>query len=540
MPSATLTLAKGCTLANKNETRIAWDDTNQGRIFETFWRQAGSTTGENIPFWDSVVNYEIADLNAGERQTKVTPFYIQAAQLDRFRLTDSRTVPVYTISLDSNDSNNPIAVLPGVSELQMRLVQNFIDTILQREPEARFRLSAHFPVERILQQPRGISGRLIAWFNPFVSRAVRRRLIRLLSREEIFLFSSAHTHDRKVTNLTKVLKLDRKTALPEAVIPSLTDYQPVQENAQTAPHDGRALGIQNIWAEQNEDGKHQLVVEVAYQGLDPEDLLGQGLTADVRQTLDAHNRDHSYQKTLDVMREKFGKPLYLGLGGWFGRKLVAEFVGRRIKSGWGFLHTVALPLPLLWVPVLWKRAKSYWFEHPSIIQDTKNALTTVSAEQVFNEVEHFIPFLESLTTFIERETVAGDTAAEALLQGVREVHHALRTQFEARRPTFDAAVAARQDATALAQYNDILHTAGVFRLPSLLVGLKEDGEARAFAVLAGLEASRIEYKFQGQKPTQVPNEALTMTIALDSGPQAVQHGEGLHDSGSSIEPVHSV
>ncbi len=493
--------------------------TSLNENFHTFWHSSKGTklaTPSESPYWDCLVNYQVADLDAGERGTKVTPFYIQASQDARFKLEDGREVPVYSISIDTSDTDNPFVVFPGMSALQVRLIETFIDYVRQHQPEARFKLSAHFPAARIIQQPKGILGRVWSWINPFVDRKVRRAFKRLLSREEIIFFNSAHTHDREVNDLTKRLGLKRKTPLPEVVVPSLTDYEPVQPKGQERPQDGRALAIERIWTEKNPDGTHELKVDVDFKGVDPEDLRDRGLTSEVEAALAPYRQDgkHSYQRTLDTMSEKFGRPRWLGFGGQFGRQLWKNFFKKRAKSVFRFIHTAVLPLPLLWVPFFWKRLKNYWWEHPSIIQDIKDSLTTVATEQMFNEAEHLLPFLHSLTRFVEKDVEAGHIASEAILLGLREISRDLNAQLEARRYTFNAAVAAGEDAARLATFNDLLETSRVFRLPSLLVGLKEDSEARAFAVMVGLEASEVEYKFQGLKPTTVPNDALNFTVPL--------------------------
>ena len=213
------------------------------------------------------------------------------------------------------------------------------------------------------------------------------------------------------------------------------------------------------------------------------------------------------------MTQKFGRPRYLGFGGPLGRLLIWQFLKKRLRSGWGLLTGLVLPLPLLWIPFFWKRFQNY-MRKPSFVQDIFDALTVVSTEQMFNEAEHLLPFFESLTQFISKETAPGDAAAEALLAGVQKVYADLKRHYNERRPAFDTAVKNKTDAAELTQYKDLFERTGLDALPATLLNLKEDGEARAFAVMVGLESARAEYEFHRRKPTEVPNDALTVTIPI--------------------------
>jgi hypothetical protein len=487
--------------------RIGFETDKRQRIFATFWRQAPGRE----PHWECLVNYQIANQPERDRKSKVSPFYIQASEEGRVQTADGREVPIFTISLDSQDLENPVAVLPGISELQVRLVEIFIDQMKAKHPDALFKLSAHFPVGQILGR-REAWYDIRSWFNR-TSRAARRAFKRLLSREEVILFASGHIHRRQVQDLTKTLGLKRKSPLREIVVPSVTDFSPVRKAGSDKLSDARAIGIETMTVEKGEDGKHLLKIDVDYKGLDPEDLKGKGLTPAVEEAVSRQTREHGYQKTLETMLQKFGKIRYLGFGGPFGRFLIWQFLKKRLWSLWGFVTRVALPLPFLWIPFLWKRFQNY-LQKPSFLQDIFDALTVVSTEQMFNEAEHLLPFFESLTQFIAKETEPGDAASEALFAGVQKVYANLKMHYQARRPAFDDAVKKKADATELTQYKDLFERAGLGDLSAMLLNLKDDGEARAFAVMVGLESAQAEYEFHRWKPTEVPNDALTVTIPI--------------------------
>jgi hypothetical protein len=66
----------------------------------------------------------------------------------------------------------------------------------------------------------------------------------------------------------------------------------------------------------------------------------------------------------------------------------------------------------------------------------------------------------------------------------------------------------------LKQYADLYQRAGMEKIPDLLLNLKMGGRARAFAVLAGLDASQEEYEYEQGKPTAVPNKVPVISVRL--------------------------
>jgi hypothetical protein len=443
-----------------------------------------------------------------DRDTPVPPFYIQATEEANFQLDDGREVPVYSISIDSNDSTHAIAVFPAISELQVRLIETFMDTVRTHQPHARFKLSSHFPVGQLLNKPTGIFD-IKGWLSYGTTSQARTALKALLSREEVILFASAHTHGRKIQDLTDKFQLARETPLMEVVVPSLTDYSPVEREGKP-PHDGRALGIEKMLVRREQD-KYSLDLELNFKGLEAEDLLKDCLGDEVRQAVAAHNEKHGYQRTLAIMLEKLGNPNWLGLRGPLGRQLIGNFFAKRIKNFLGFFSSG------LWgfIPLNFfkRRYKAYW-DRPSVLQDVSDALTVTSVEQMFQEAQDLIPFLDSLAHFVSQDVAAGDQTAEAVLAGLHQVQGNLVNEFAPYRNAFDAAVKERQDAAALTKFKDLFARIGLDQIPSLLLNLSYQSHARAFAVLVGLDASKVEYEFQGEKPAQVPNQALSLSVPL--------------------------
>lgn len=446
--------------------------------FATFWRPVASPDAdgqERVSYWECLVNYDQADLPADKRKGKVTPFYIQATEEVRFQLEDGVEVPVYTISLDTLDSRNFISVLPGVSELQIRLVEIFIEEKLKENPNARFKLSAHFPAERLNN-----------WTTPC---AVKKAFKRLLAREEVILFVCGHSHKRDVQDLTQKMGLKRKTPLMEIVIPSLVDYSPAQRGDSKAYQDARALGIERMRVERGADGRPVIKIDVEFKGLDPEDFSKE-MTPEVRQALADYKARHGYMRARETFRD-LQKKLLKGF-------LVRQW--RRVKE----FFTVAVN------PRHEKKFMEYWREE-SVFQRVFDNLTAISVAQMFNEAEHLIPLLRSLVTFMRADEGAGESAAVAQVEGVLRC---LEAEYPARSTNFDTAVARGDRASELRRYNDLFVRTGVDRLSGALISLKAGGQARTFAALAGLEASREEYQFHRGRPTRIPNKVPTISVAV--------------------------
>jgi hypothetical protein len=368
----------------------------------------------------------------------------------------------------------------------MRLVENFIDRTLKENPNARFKLSAHFAAERVLRGD--------------TSCATRELLKNLLSREEVVLFTGGHSHDRQIHNLTAELKLKRTTPLMEIVVPSLIDFHPSQNKTTKMYEDARALVIETMTVDKNAEGQPILKIDLEYQGLDREDIRGDFMPS-VEERLAWFKKNHGYQRGQETIDDIKGKH-------------IRGFWKRRLKRLGQFL-TVGLPpllLPfLLPIPSVRKGFREFWARTFSPIQAVIDNFTVVSTVQMFNECEHFMPFLESVVHFMKLDAEPGEAAAQAQIEGIM---NALKSEYEARRPAFEKAVAAGTSAAELKKYADLYQRADLHVLPELLLSLKYGGRARAFAVLAGLDASQQEYEWQDGKPATVPNKVPVISVRV--------------------------
>ncbi|QQR80329.1 MAG: hypothetical protein IPJ69_13640 [Deltaproteobacteria bacterium] len=175
------------------ENPVLFNADNLERNFYTFWKEAPHHEN-SIPLWECIINHDVADERENGRATSVNPLYLQATQTACFEDSRGQEYPLYTINIDGLDHTNLLAAKgAGISEFQIRLVENFIDKKLKENPRARFRLAGHFSAEDdIVKTP---------WYLPLRGRktkSARKAFCKLLSREEIISYTFGHTHRRNI------------------------------------------------------------------------------------------------------------------------------------------------------------------------------------------------------------------------------------------------------------------------------------------------------------------------------------------------------
>lgn len=197
-------------------------------IFSSLWRV--TPAGDH---WDCVVHYDSSifgkhidkeDLLA--KSTVAGPFdklkefantrgdvkqwiQLQAQKEVTFTASNGVTVPVYEVALDTMDFTSSTdfsgAIFGHISEFQISIVENFIDTKLKENPNSKFKLIMHYPI-----------GELVA--------CARHAFKRLLSRDEIVLVVDAHVHERGFdSDMRDDYHLKRATPLPHITIPATAD-----------------------------------------------------------------------------------------------------------------------------------------------------------------------------------------------------------------------------------------------------------------------------------------------------------------------------
>lgn len=476
----------------KSKKKTAFSAENLQKNFRAFWKRSkGTKMGLNreTQFWECIVNYDIADEKQKSRTTDVNPFYIQAAEVCRFRVSDGTDYPVYTISIDGLDHVNLVAATgAGISELQVRLIEIFMDQMLKENPRARFKFSCHFSAEDLAK-----TKLLFPWRRRRGKKA-REAFRRLLSREEVILYSFGHTHSRGVTDLNKSLKLKRKTPLMEINVPSLIDYHPALHEESDEHQGARALVVEKLRFEENPDGARQLAIDLEFRGLDRRHIQ-EGRTAEVEERLRAFAEEHGYiraRETVKMLRNRH-------LLGWLYNhsKRFFEFLWFGVFSFFPLLR--------------WGRCLEYWKKF-SITQYLIDNFTVVSTVNMFNEAYHLMSFLESVAHFIKEDDEPGQLAIKGQIEGLLT---ALRKEYIPRRHQFEEALSSGRRPAELKQYNDLFSRTKAYRLSELLMMLKEGSEARAFAILAGIDASREEFFHDKRKPTKVAGKVPAIIIPLE-------------------------
>ncbi len=457
---------------------VPFDEAHRRQNFETFWSPSPATQrgdASEAPFWEAMVNHEVANDDVAERPTDVNPFYIQAAETVRFQLGGGAEVPVYTLSLDSVDTANMIATRPGISELQIRLIETFIEEKLAENPNARFKVSCHFSASSML--------------NRSVTRRARRAFKKLLARDEIILFTSGHDHYRKIVDLNKELRLKRATPLPAVIVPSLIDFHPVEKDGVIQEQDARAILVERMWVERDPEGKGLLKLDLCYKGLDPDELQRRATPA-VRRELALYEEEHGYMRSKETAKQ-------------LKSRHVVGFTKGQFKRAWEFF-TVGFNI---FRP---RRFVEYWRGF-SISQYIIDNFTVVSTVNMFNEAFHLIPFLDSLSRLVATD---GDPAEKAIQNQIEGLRTALSENHRERLHAFEKALGEGQRASELRQYNDLFEQSGTYLLSKLLLALNPEGQARTFAVMAGLAASRAEFEFHRHSVSQVPSQLPLQTIPL--------------------------
>lgn len=492
---------------NQPEERVPFTPENLERNFQTFWKPTKGTQmglARETRFWECIINYDIADAKQKLRGTPVNPIYLQASETARFRAEDGTEHPVYTLSLDNLDHKNLIAAVgAGVSEFQVRLLETFMERMLRENPRARFKISSHFSAKDLVNVP---------WYLPWRRREKKAReaFRRILSREEVILFSYGHTHSRKVRDLNRDLKLGRKSPLTEINVPSLIDYHPNQQRHNGEYHDARALVVEKLRFVEDPEKGRRLVIDLEYRGLDARDIQA-GRTPRVEAALKEFEKNHGYNRARETLKKLRNQHIF----GWTysHAKRFAEFL-------WHGIFQLSLFRVSGW--------RKYWRDL-SVVQYLIDNFTVASTVNMFNEARHLVPFLESVAKFIGEKNEPGQLAVRAQLLGIRT---ALLEDAYIRQNEFEAALASGRRPAELKIYNDLFLRTRAHRIADLLMRLKVGSEARAFAILASIQASKEEFQrrrflFFKVKPTRVPNEVPPIEIPLpgDSSQSAASGGK---------------
>ncbi len=435
--------------------------------YDRFWRRSAA----DCSYWECLVNFDVADRNQTEREGRTPTIYLQAHESARCRV-DGRDVPVFDISLDTQDHNHLLAIMPGISDFQVRLVESFMDHQLALNADAKFRLSAHFPLSRVS--------------NLFTSCRDKKALKRLLSRKEVVFVTGAHTHARDDRDLTKKMGLDRSDGLRQVTWAAIADYSPWRDPQQGKDCRAQAIGRDRMWVERDANGRAVLKIAPEFRALNPQDI---NASRDVQEAIESYGRDHGFLRAAESKAAV--------------KTFFKVFLKRQVRRI-GEFFTQAIN------PVGKKKVRQYWKED-SILRNAVDNLTAVSVVEAFNEAKHLIPFLESIIRFLDLEAGPEPLAVRGQIEGVLT---ALSGAHSRERGEFEEAVQRGADPHSLRKHDDFFARTGVNTLPEIFVNLPRESQARNFALLGGMSAARAEYERHRGKPTRVPNEALRFSVPL--------------------------
>lgn len=193
-----------------------------GEVFKTLWKE-----NADLNRWDAVMHLndnlfghyddesskkDILSLLSEVTQMRRDPkqwIHLQATHQAEFKTATGTSVPIYEIALDSMDltTASPFAgaIKGHISQLQISAVENFINIKLAENPNAKFKISMHYPVSKMVA-------------------SARQAIKRLLERDEVILVTDAHVHERGFDADTRdEFKLKRKTPLAHLTVPSTID-----------------------------------------------------------------------------------------------------------------------------------------------------------------------------------------------------------------------------------------------------------------------------------------------------------------------------
>ncbi|MBU1918245.1 hypothetical protein KKF63_08990 [bacterium] len=214
---------------------------NHVETFTTFWHETPA-----LDRFDAVVHFNGHEKDPEESDVRDW-IHMQAVKQEEFSLASGETVPIYHLGLDSQDFTAAPAwqasIRGHVSAMQVSLAENFMDEMLKRNPNAKFKIAMHYPVESL-------------------NDASRRQVKRLLNRDEVILISHGHVHkERFDRDLRTLFSLrGRTTPLARLGVPSLID-------------EPRTMVMERIiFSDGGVAGKYTIKFEFEFVGLEAKDL----------------------------------------------------------------------------------------------------------------------------------------------------------------------------------------------------------------------------------------------------------------------------
>lgn len=381
---------------------------------------------------------------------------LQAHKQAEFQTSYGATVPVYEIALDTMDFTSYTdfagAIKGHISELQISGVENFMDEKLKENSNAKFKLVMHYPLDQLVRSSQGACQKL-------------------LERDEVILVTDGHVHERGFeSNLGDRYKLNRLTPLPHLTIPSTADLtrEVVVEDMEFFEFDHNA----------------QIHFTFRYEGLDEKTIPGANHL--VFEALDY------FEMEVAVIKERrLGKtPEYIYIN---ENDAIQTYDAqlKRVANGHGN-RGIQIREMLNIVLRLKGRASDKFVAEGSI-------------PQMKVDFEYFLIYLDIVAGLLKDESLE---KAERLFKKITE----LKSQYEYWQEDYEYRKKQNLSHSKLSLFNNLYTLADLDEIYNFLNDeIPDEGQTKAFILIAGMRASNEEAKFHGYTPPPIPDVVTAQT-----------------------------
>jgi hypothetical protein len=381
---------------------------------------------------------------------------LQAHKQVEFQTSTGSTVPIYNIALDTMDftsySDFSGTIKGHISKLQISVIENFMDEQLKENPNAKFKLAMHYPIDKLVCSSQGA-------------------FKKLLERDEIILVTDAHVHERGFeANLGDRYKLKRLTPLPHLTIPSTADLT----------HD---VVVEDM-AFSEVDHNAQIDFTFHYEALDETEIPG--ATPLVFEAL------NYFETEVAVIKErKLGKmpsSIYIN-----ENDAIQTYDAQLKRVANGHANRGMQIREILNIVLRLKGRASDKF------------VAEGSIPQMKVDFEYFLLYLEIVAGLLKDEDAQ---KYEKLFKKIAE----LKSQYGYWKEDYEYRKKQNLSHSKLALFNNLYTLADLDEIYNFLNDeVPVGGQTKAFILIAGLRASNEETRFHGYTPPPIPDAITAQT-----------------------------
>lgn len=381
---------------------------------------------------------------------------LQATRQAEFATSAGVPVPVYEIALDTMDLTKagPFAgaIKGHISQLQISAAENFMNAKLAENPNAKFKLTMHYPVSKMVACARGA-------------------MKRLLEREDVILVADAHVHERGFTaDMRDEFKLKRNTPLAHLTVPSAIDMP-------------REVVLEKMSFTEI-GGKGRIDFDFTFESL-PETAIP-GYNPTVKEALDY------FEALLAAKKQdapKIGDKTYL----YINEDEVIAGLSPRMKRIANNKAKRDIQIGEL-LTIFFRLGASHKF------------IAEGSLRQMKIDFDYFLDFLDLVTGLLQLEN---PDKAKVLKSRVAE----MRTYYDAWKVGYLRHDRQKRPFAERRSHNDLYtnaHLDDVFQF--LNQELPQDGATRAFFTAIGMRATAEEREYHGDKMAAVPGNVTAAAV----------------------------